>query len=253
MSIQDNGSKPLLEGRGVTKYFGGLAAVNKLDFVIYPGEIVGLIGPNGSGKTTLFDCLSRLQKIDGGQVFLREKEITNKKPYQVAHMGLARTFQIIRVYRKLTVLENMLLSRQWRGQSLISQLRPSHPNTEKRARDLIHFLSLDHLMDEEAGNLSGGQQRLLEIGMALMPDPDLLLLDEAASGINPTLIELIKDRIRELNQEHGKTFILIEHNMQFISDLCSRAFVLNFGEKLTEGTPQEVMNDEAVIEAYFGT
>jgi ABC-type branched-subunit amino acid transport system ATPase component len=252
MTGQRNGEKPLLEGRGVSKYFGGLAALSDVDFAIYSGEMVGLIGPNGSGKTTLFDCLSRVQDITEGQVFFKGVDITRKKPYQVAHMGLARTFQVIRVYGKLTVLENMLLSRQWRGEGLLKQFRPSQNLTEDRARELVHFLSLDHLVEERAGNLSGGQRRLLELGMALMPDPDLILLDEATSGINPTLIETIKDRIRELNQQQGKTFLLIEHNIQFIGDLCSRVFVLNYGQKLAEGTPEEIKYDDAVIEAYFG-
>jgi ABC-type branched-subunit amino acid transport system ATPase component len=243
---------PLLEGRNVSKYFGGLAALSNVDFAVYPGEVVGLIGPNGSGKTTLFDCLSRVQKIDKGQVFFRGTEITKKKPFQVAHMGLARTFQVIRVYRKLTVFENMLLSQQWRGKHLYKQLRPSRKQTRQRATRLIEFLNLEHLTDEQAGNLSGGQQRLLEIGMSLMPDPELILLDEATSGVNPTLIETIKDRIRLLNREQGKTFLLIEHNMNFISDLCSRVYVLDYGERLAEGTPEEIMDDEAVIEAYFG-
>jgi len=245
--------KPLLEGRGVTKNFGGLAALTQVDFAVYPGEILGLIGPNGSGKTTLFDCLSRVQEITKGNVYFKDVEITHKKPYQVAHLGLARTFQVFRVYRKLTVLENMLLSRQWRGESLFHQLRPSHPDIESRAHEFLQFLTLDHLTYEQAGNLSGGQQRLLEIGMALMPDPDLILLDEAASGVNPVLIDLITDRIRELSEEQGKTFILIEHNMRFIGDLCNRVFVLNFGEKLFEGSPEEVMTNEDVIEAYFGS
>jgi ABC-type branched-subunit amino acid transport system ATPase component len=249
---QSNGQKPLLEGQNVSKYFGGLAALNGVDFALYRGEIAGLIGPNGSGKTTLFDCLSRVQDISEGHVFFKGVEITRKKPYQVAHMGLARTFQVIRVYRKLTVLENMLLSRQWRGESLFNQLRPSHPDTEERASQLIEFLLLDQLIDEHAGNLSGGQQRLLELGMALMPDPDLILLDEATSGINPTLIETIKDRIRQLNREQGKTFLLVEHNIQFIADMCTRVFVLNYGEKLAEGTPDEIVKNDAVIEAYFG-
>lgn len=253
MTSKNNGSKPILEGRGVTKYFGGLAALDNVDFRLYPGEIVGLIGPNGSGKTTLFDCLTRVQNINAGQVLFKGTDITRKKPYQVAHMGLARTFQVIRVYRKLTVLENMLLSRQWRGEGLFDQLRPSHPDTEARARQLIDFLLLDHLVGELAGNLSGGQQRLLEIGMALMPDPDLILLDEATSGVLPTLVETIKDRIRRLNREQGKTFLLVEHNIQFIADLCSRVFVLNYGQKLAEGTPTEIVENEAVIEAYFGS
>lgn len=248
----NNGQQPLLEGRNVSKYFGGLAALSNVDFAIYPGEVMGLIGPNGSGKTTLFDCLSRVQDINQGEVKFKGQDITHKKPYQVAHMGLARTFQVIRVYKQLTVLENMLLSRHWGGHNLITFFRPSTRETETRARELIHFLLLDRLVDEKAGNLSGGQQRLLEIGMALMPEPDLILLDEATSGVNPTLVETIKDRIRELNQKHNKTFLLVEHNIQFIGDLCNRVFVLNYGEKLAEGTPDEIMNSEAVIEAYFG-
>lgn len=244
---------PVLEGQGVTKRFGGLVAVSDVDFAVYPREIVGLIGPNGSGKTTLFDCLSRVQPIDEGHVFFKGEEITNKKPHEVAHLGMARTFQVIRVYRKLTVLENMNVSRQWRGENLWSQLKPSHADVEGRARELIHFLTLDHLVDAPAGTLSGGQRRLLELGMALMPDPELILLDEAASGVNPTLVETIKDRIRALNREQGKTFLVVEHDMHFISDLCDRVYVLNYGEKLAEGTPAEVMENEAVIEAYFGT
>lgn len=253
MTLDHNNQAPLLEGRRVSKYFGGLAALHQVDFAIYPGEILGLIGPNGSGKTTLFDCLSRIQQINAGKIYFKGEEISKKKPFQVAHMGLARTFQVFRVYRKLTVLENMLLSRQWRNETVFRQLRPSHPDTDQRARELLDFLTLDHLTDEQAGNLSGGQQRLLEIGMALMPDPDLILLDEAASGVNPVLINTIKDRIMLLSREQGKTFLLIEHNMEFIGDLCSRVFVLNFGEKLAEGTPEEVMTNEDVIEAYFGS
>ncbi len=248
-----NGKEPLLEGRGVTKYFGGLAAVQNVDFKVYPGEMVGLIGPNGSGKTTLFDCLSRVQNISSGQVFFKGRDVSRLKPFQIAHMGLARTFQVIRVYRKMTVLENMLLSRQWGGETLLKQLRPAHVDVEVRAKSLLDFLLLRHHEDELAGNLSGGQRRLLEIGMALMPDPDLILLDEATSGVNPTLIEEIKDRIRLMNREQGKAFLLIEHNIHFIADLCTRVFVLNYGEKLAEGTPEEIINNEAVIEAYFGT
>lgn len=248
-----NGEKPLLEGKKVSKYFGGLAAVNNVDFSIYRGEIVGLIGPNGSGKTTLFDCLSRVQNLTSGKVFFKGEEITHKKPHQVAHLGLARTFQVIRIYRKMTVLENMLISRQWGGQSLWSMLKPSKKETEERARQLIDFLEIPHVIDEEAGNLSGGQRRLLELGMALMPDPDLILLDEATSGVNPTLIETIKDRIRVLNKTEGKTFLMVEHNISFISDMCSRVYVLNHGEKLAEGTPAEIKENQEVIEAYFGT
>lgn len=252
MTQNNTNLQPLLEGRNVSKYFGGLAALRQVDFAVYPGEVMGLIGPNGSGKTTLFDCLTRVQDISQGRVFFKGVEITRKKPYEVAHMGLARTFQMIRVYRKLTVLENMLLSRQWRGEGLLKQLRPSRSRMEARARELLDFLTIGHLTQETADSLSWGQQRLLEIGMALMPDPDVVLLDEATSGVNPTLAERMKEWIRQLNWEQGKTFLLIEHNIHFIADLCDRVVVLDHGEKLAEGTPETVINNQAVIEAYFG-
>lgn len=254
MSVNGNGEAPapLLEGRMVCKQFGGLQALKDVNFAVHKGEVMGLIGPNGSGKTTLFDCLSRVQDVTSGQIFFKGQEITNKKPFQVAHLGLARTFQVIRVYRKLTVWENMLLSRQWRGVSLWDKMRPTSKGTEARANDLIDFLMLERVRNEKAGNLSGGQRRLLELGMALMPDPELILLDEATSGVNPTLIEEIKDRIRILNRDQGKTFLLIEHNINFIGDLCDRVFVLNYGQKLAEGTAEQLMNNSDVIEAYFG-
>ncbi len=243
----------LLDARGISKSFGGLAAVNDVDLHVDAGEIVGLIGPNGSGKTTLFDCLSRVQSIDAGAVTFMGHDITRSRPHQVAHLGMARTFQVIRVYRRLTVLENLTVSRQWRGERLISQLSRGHRNVAQRAHQLIGFLDLSHVADHLAGQLSGGQRRLLELGMALMPDPDLVLLDEAASGINPTLVETIKDRILQLNREEGTTFLVVEHDMRFISELCRRVYVLDRGRLLAEGTPSEVMENQAVIEAYFGS
>jgi branched-chain amino acid transport system ATP-binding protein len=245
--------QPLLEGQSISKSFGGITALSQVEIVVHPGEVLGIIGPNGSGKTTLINCLSRVLDITHGRVFFKGAEITRMKPYQVARMGLARTFQQVRVYRKLSVLENMLLSRQWRGEGLLKQFHQSHPTTEARAREIIDFLSLNYLMQEMAGNLSLGQQRILEIGMALMPDPDLFILDEATSGINPTFLETIKERIHHLNIDKGKTFILIEHNMNFIEDMCNRVFVLDNGEKLAEGTPEEVINNLQVIEAYLGS
>lgn len=245
--------RAILEGRNVTKRFGGVVALEGVDFAVHEGEMAGLIGPNGSGKTTLFDCLTRVQDVDAGRIFFKEEDITRRKPHEVAHMGLARTFQVMRVYRSMTVLDNMLVSRQWDGARLWHKLSKPDPEVETRAWELLEFLTLDLLAQEEAGHLSGGQQRLLEIGMALMPDPEVVLLDEAASGVNPTLIETIKDRLRRLNEEEGRTFLLIEHNIRFISDLCQRVIVLNSGQKLAEGTPDEISQDQAVIEAYFGT
>ena len=240
-----------LEGAGIVKRFGGLTAVDGVDIEVAPGEKVGLIGPNGSGKTTLFDCLSRVVKADGGTIRLNGADISGLAPHRVARLGVSRTFQIIRVYRDLTVRENMELSIQWGRIGLRGLFRRTDTATRAKAEQLMEFLMLDGLRDEPAGTLSGGQRRLLEIGMALMSDPRLVLLDEATSGVNPSLVEDIKDRLRVIN-EQGVAFLLVEHNVQFVADLCERVVVLDAGSKLAEGTPRQVMDDPAVVEAYFG-
>ncbi|MCY3650347.1 MAG: ABC transporter ATP-binding protein [Acidimicrobiaceae bacterium] len=242
----------LLEAARVVKRFGGLTAVDGVDIEVAPGEMVGLIGPNGSGKTTLFDCLSGIQSIDGGSVSFDGVDITRRRPHQVARLGMARTFQLIRIYRDLTVLENMELSTQWAGVGLRDLFRRADAATRRKGEDLLEFLMLGPMRDEPAGTLSGGQRRLLEIGMALMSDPRLVLLDEATAGVNPSLVEDIKDRLRAVNSGKGVAFLLVEHNVQFVADLCERVVVLDAGSKLAEGTPGQIMDDPAVIEAYFG-
>jgi len=242
----------VLEATGIVRRFGGLTAVNNVDIHVDAGEMVGLIGPNGSGKTTLFDCLSRVQTIDEGTIVLNKTDISRMKPHQVAHIGLSRTFQVLRVYRDLTVVENMELSVQWGDISLLSSFRRPDKETTKRANHLIDFLLLSRLRNERASSLSGGQRRLLELGMALMSEPNIVLLDEAMSGVNPSLVEQIKERITILNQEQGVSFLLVEHDIRFVKDLCERVVVLNYGEKLAEGAPDAIMENDAVIEAYFG-
>jgi ABC-type branched-subunit amino acid transport system ATPase component len=242
----------LLEAKGIVRRFGGLTAVDKVDIHVDHGEMVGLIGPNGSGKTTLFDCLSRIQDVNEGTISLNGTDITNHKPHEVAHLGLARTFQILRVYRDLTVLENMELSIQWGEIGFFDSFRRPGAATTAKADRLIDFLLLSRLRDQRAGNLSGGQRRLLELGMALMSDPSIVLLDEAMSGVNPTLVEQIKERIQILNKEQGVSFLLVEHNIRFVQDLCDRVVVLNHGAKLAEGLPDQITDNQAVIEAYFG-
>jgi ABC-type branched-subunit amino acid transport system ATPase component len=242
----------LLQAKNVVKRFGGLVAVDDVDIHVNAGEMVGLIGPNGSGKTTLFDCLSRVQTVDEGSVVFDGVDITRRPPHQVAHLGLARTFQVIRVYRELTVLENMELSLQWKKVSAIDLFRKPDSSTRDKADHLIDFLLLTRLRNEQAGTLSGGQRRLLEIGMSLMSDPKLVLLDEATSGVNPALVEEIKERLQILNQDQGVGFLLVEHDIRFVKDLCQRVVVLNYGAKLAEGPPEEIMDNPAVIEAYFG-
>jgi len=243
---------PVLEATGIVRRFGGLVAVDHVDIHVDPGEMVGLIGPNGSGKTTLFDCLSRVQTIDDGKIVLNGHDITNAAPHQVAHRGLSRTFQLLRVYRDLTVIENMELSVQWGDLSALDLFRRPTKATTERADQLIDFLLLSRLRDQKASNLSGGQRRLLELGMALMSEPTIVLLDEAMSGVNPSLVEEIKERLVILNEQQGVSFLLVEHDIRFVKDLCERVVVLNFGAKLAEGAPDEIMENEAVIEAYFG-
>lgn len=242
----------ILEASGVVRRFGGLVAVNNVDIHLNKGEILGLIGPNGSGKTTLFDCLSRVQDVNEGQIRLNGEDITNKRPHEMSHRGMSRTFQILRVYRELTVLENVELSIQWKDIGFWASLRRSDKATTDKANQLIDFLLLSRLRNEKAANLSGGQRRLLELGMALMSDPEVVLLDEAMSGVNPSLVEQIKDRIKILNKEKGMSFLLVEHDIRFVQDLCDRVVVLNYGEKLAEGPPASIMENDAVIEAYFG-
>jgi len=242
----------LLEARGVVKRFGGLTALDHVDITVGEGEMVGLIGPNGSGKTTLFDCLSRVSNVDEGSITFDGKDITRLRPHQVARLGMSRTFQVIRVYRDLTVSENLELSIQWEDLSAAGLFTKTDPGTRRKVESLLEFLLLAPLRNERAGVLSGGQRRLLEIGMALMSEPRLVLLDEATSGVNPTLVVDIADRLREVNRSGGVAFLLVEHNVRFVADLCQRVVVLDQGAKLAEGAPSRIMQDPAVVEAYFG-
>lgn len=245
-------SRVVLEGNGIVKDFGGLRAVDNVDFKIHEGEIVGLLGPNGSGKTTLFNCVSGVLQPTDGLVKVNNEPVTGLASWRINRAGLSRTFQRIRIYRKQTVYENMLLARKWRGVPPWLYLTVAPISVRDKADDLINFLNISHVKRNLANNLSGGQQRLLEIGMTLMSDPVVVLLDEATSGVNPALVEDIKDNIRRLNQERGITFFLIEHNMSFAMELCSRLYVLDYGKLIAEGVPEEIQNNNQVIEAYFG-
>ena len=242
----------VLQGEGIIKDFGGLRAVNQVDFEIYKGEVVGLIGPNGSGKTTLFNCISGILPLTEGRVWVAGQEVTGLDPWRINRHGLGRTFQRLRIFGKQTVYDNMLLARKWKGVPAWLWLTVVPHDIQQKANELLDFLQIDHVKNNQGNNLSGGQQRLLEIGMTLMCDPEIVLLDEATSGVNPTLIEDIKDSIRHLNRVKGVTFLLIEHNMVFTMDLCDRLYVLDYGSLIASGTPEEIQNNDKVIEAYFG-
>lgn len=234
------GTDCLLELRGVTKRFGGVTAVNRCSLTLAPGRIYGLIGPNGSGKTTLFNCVTGLEPLDEGEIRFRGERIDGLKPHQVARRGIGRTFQIIRVFPELTALENLLVV-------TAGDFEAAH----RRAEELLRFVRLDRLRNEFAGNLSYGQQKLLEFVRVLMTDPQLVLLDEPAAGVNRTLLNELLAAIIRLRDE-GRTVLIVEHDMKVVMGLSETVFVLDYGEKIAEGPPGIIQTDERVIEAYFG-
>ena len=232
--------------------FYQLVALKGVDLHVEKGELLGLIGPNGSGKTTLFDCVTGILKPNEGSVLLNGKDITNFKPHVVYKMGIGRTFQLVQLFPAMTVLDNMLLAiQESQGNTFNRLFKINEDENVKRAIGILDFLKIDHLRENHAKNLSYGQQKLLDLGMVLMSDPDLVLLDEPLAGVNRTLAREIIDRVRELN-EQGRTFIIIEHDMKVVMDLCERIVVLDYGEKIAEGTPEEIKNNDQVLKAYFG-
>jgi branched-chain amino acid transport system ATP-binding protein len=249
---------PLIEAREVTKQFGGLRAVDGMSISLGRGEMLGLIGPNGAGKTTLFNLLAGSLKPTAGAIRIAGNDLSREgSEKRIAH-GVGRTFQIPRPFPEMTVLENVLTGgRDQAGEHIwMNFLRPGHVAAQERAavekaRHLLDFVTLSPLEGEPARVLSGGQRKLLELARILMADPQAILLDEPAAGVNPTLLELIIDRVLELNAK-GKSILLIEHNMEMVSRLCGRVVVMAAGRHLTEGPPAEVARNPAVVEAYLG-
>jgi branched-chain amino acid transport system ATP-binding protein len=242
----------LIEVKGVSKSYGGIRALSDCDLDVHAGEINGLIGPNGSGKTTLFNVITGYERIQQGEVHFDGKEITNAPPDRVFKLGVGRTFQLTRLFTRLSVLENMLVATQRHENWLRGVLRRAGSVSEKRrAMELLEFVGIDRLAHEPAGNLSYGQRKLLELASLLVADPAILLLDEPAGGVNPTLITHLADRIKELNRA-GKTILVVEHNMEFVMSMCARITVLSQGSTLVSGTPAEVRSNPAVLDAYLG-
>ena len=249
----------ILKVRNLTKYFGGLAAVSNCSLNIKQGSITGVIGPNGSGKSTLFNLIAGNLKPNSGNVIFDDEDITEIPSYELFSRGVLRTFQIAHEFTNLSVIENlMMVPGNQSGENLVSAIfRPSIIKEEEnqikeKAKRVMDFLNLNHLANELAGNLSGGQKKLLELGRTMMVDAKIVLLDEVGAGVNRTLLKEIGDAIIKLNKEHGYTFCMIEHDIDFISRLCDPVIVMSEGSVLFEGSADEVKRNEKVIESYLG-
>jgi neutral amino acid transport system ATP-binding protein len=252
---------PPLVVEGLRKQFGGLTAVDGASFAVESGSLTGLIGPNGAGKSTTFDCITGVYEPDGGSVSFQGDEITGLRSHAIAQRGLVRTFQIARELEEMSVLENMVLAPGDQvGESLVHSVTPGlragvadqERELREAAWEALELFEIDHLAEEHAGNLSGGQRKLLELARALMTDPDVLLLDEPFAGVNPTLEEKLLDRIHELREEGSLTFLIVEHDMDLIMENCERVIVMHQGQILDEGPPAQIRQNEDVVEAYLG-
>lgn len=249
----------ILTATGVSHNFGGLMALEDIDFKIYQKEIVGLIGPNGAGKTTLFNLFTGHYEPTEGKIYFNNQKINGLKPYQITPKGIARTFQNIRLFKQMTVLDNVLIGQHCRTKTGLLGAILRTPSTKreeararKRATEMLAFVKLDGKKDERACNLSYGEQRRLEIARALAADPLLLLLDEPAAGMNPQETIALIELVRQIRDQMKITVLLIEHDMRVVMGISERVAVLNYGKMIAEGTPQEVQNNEEVIRAYLG-
>tara|TARA_Y100000996_G_C22476345_1_gene624296 strand:+ start:317 stop:1084 length:768 start_codon:yes stop_codon:yes gene_type:complete len=249
----------ILTIENLSKSFDGIQAVNNCTFNVSNGSITGLIGPNGAGKTTVFNLITGFLSPDNGTVSFQENRIDKNPTHNIFKKGLVRTFQIPRELKKMTVLENLLVVPKdqigehiWSTIFSFNKIQKQEEININKAKDILAFIRLNHLSNEYAGNLSTGQKKLLELARTLMSDPSLVLLDEPVAGVNPTLVNDLMDNIRRSNEELGITFLIIEHNMNFIMNLCNPIIVLSNGAKIAEGTADEIKSDQSVVNAYLG-
>lgn len=248
----------LIEVKGVSKNFGGLQAVADLTFSLKKGKIKGIIGPNGAGKTTIFNLISGILPIDSGEIFFKGTQLNRLKPYQVAYLGISRTFQNLQLFDNMTVVENVMVGLHTRTHAEIfhalfrlNRSRDEEQRSFEKAYEALRMVTMESRASEIVSGLSFGEQKLVEVARALVSDPEVIMLDEPVSGLNAQEIEKLDGLVRKINAE-GKTILLVEHNMRFVMNICEEILVLNYGKRIAEGDPSQIVSNREVINAYLG-